>query len=283
MPCYLPIAAQLYIDGKAKGKCRVLKRGHPDQNAELPCGKCVGCRLEKAKEWALRCYHEASLYGVNNSFITLTYAPEHLPKNGTLVPEHFTLFMKRLRRKYKSKIRFYMCGEYGEKNHRPHYHALLFNLQFTDRTLCNIRNNNRVYKSASLLELWPYGQNEIGSVTFQSAGYVARYILKKQFDEYGFREYAIPDANGEISSASDQLVAPYTRMSLRPGIGKEWYEKTSRTCSHTITPSCRTAKKRRFLVTTDGSWKGRTLHSQKLFVNLELKKQKRIPITHPSD
>ena len=99
----------------------------------VPCGQCIGCRLQKSLDWAVRCVHEKSLHE-ESSFVTLTYDDEHLPKNGSLVYRDFQLFMKRLRKEFApTNIRFYMCGEYGETFSRPHYHACLFNCFFPDR------------------------------------------------------------------------------------------------------------------------------------------------------
>lgn len=115
-----------------------------------------------------------------------------------------------------------MCGEYGEETNRPHYHAILFGYHFPDATFWTQRRGNRVYRSEILESVWTKGNSEIGSVTFQSAGYVARYILKKQNGEYGLREYGVPDADtGEIIGTR---VPPFTRMSLKDGIGKTWYD-----------------------------------------------------------
>lgn len=227
MPCYKPLKG--YLGPKGITFKRTDSFG---TMLEVPCGRCIGCRLDKARDWALRCYHEASLYeaGLNNCFITLTYDNHHLPSDHSLVKSHFTKFIKALRQKSKKKIRFYMCGEYGkatEKNNwiaRPHYHAILFGYQFPECKLVNVRNSNRVYISPLLTELWRFGSHEIGTVTFQSAGYVARYVLKKQNGDYGLREYAITDlATGEITD--QQKIHPYTQMSLKPGIGKPWYDK----------------------------------------------------------
>ena len=121
--------------------------------------------------------------------------------------------MKRLRKNTGKKIRYYMCGEYGEENNRPHYHALLFGHQFDDKKLVNIRNGNRVYISETLNRYWQKGQCEIGSVTFKSAGYVARYILKKQqnLSSETFDRYVIIDKEtGEMKSRHLE----YNNMSL---------------------------------------------------------------------
>lgn len=96
--------------------------------AQVPCGQCIGCRLAHSRDWATRCMHEAHMHE-SSSFITLTYSPEHLPENGSLVRKHFTDFLKRLRKALGSvKIRYFGCGEYGSKLERPHYHAIIVGL-----------------------------------------------------------------------------------------------------------------------------------------------------------
>ncbi len=222
MPCYEPIHAYHAIGGGITFD----RNKSFGINIELPCGQCLGCRLEKAKEWALRCSHEASMYdkGSNNCFITLTYRNAQLPPNGNLDKSHFQKFIRALRKKTKKTIRYYMCGEYGDKNNRPHYHAILFGHQFDDAKLVNIRNSNRVYVSKLLDKVWNRGTCEIGSATFKSAGYVARYILKKQTGDAQdvFNRYVIIDPEtGEMTARQNE----YTAMSLKPGIGEQWYRK----------------------------------------------------------
>jgi hypothetical protein len=196
----------------------------PDDPIELPCGQCVGCRLERSRQWAIRCIHEAKMYE-NNCFITLTFSPEHLAKRSnpwSLDVRDYQLFMKRLRKKYGDGIRFFHCGEYGDKHGRPHYHACLFNFDFPDKELWNVVNGNRLYISNSLSELWPFGFSTIGDVTFESAAYVARYIMKKVTGDQADEHYQWVDTNtGEIKDRKPE----YTTMSRRPGIGKDWYEK----------------------------------------------------------
>lgn len=216
MPCYSPL--QAWRGTKLQSGKRSVVFHPPSRHAEslnLPCGQCVGCRLERSRQWAMRCLHESSLYD-RNCFITLTYDNEHLPKNGSVDVREFQLFMKRLRKAYpEDRIRFFHCGEYGEKGGRPHYHACLFGFDFPDKVLYSVSNGNRLYVSRSLYNLWGNGAFErqlIGDVTFESAAYVARYIMKKvtgeaAADHYGNRR---PE---------------YITMSRRPGIGKGWYEK----------------------------------------------------------
>ncbi len=235
MPCYSPIQGWRSRTLSSNGKRPVvfqLNQGYSDLPVELPCGQCIGCRLERSRQWAIRCLHEAKQYE-NNCFITLTYDNEHLPWDGSLDIEHFQKFMKRLRKKYEPrKIRFYHCGEYGEQNDRPHYHACLFNFDFLDKKLYKKENDIEYYTSESLQELWPFGFNIIGDVTFESAAYVARYIMKKvngvKADNHYYRMLVHP-ITGEIL-AEWQNKPEYTTMSRGQktgagGIGKGWYDK----------------------------------------------------------
>lgn len=223
MPCYTPIVGYYGENGNIVfNKNRAYFANQP---IELPCHKCIGCKIAKSKDWAIRCWHEAQMHdgGLNNCFITLTYRESDLPENGSLNKPDFQKFLKRLRRNSKIKFRYFMCGEYGEKTHRPHYHAILFGLQFPDKTYLTTRKNNRVYTSKLLEKTWGLGSVEIGNVTFKSAGYVARYLIKKQISTNELQErYCIYDKQtGEITIRPFEYVA----MSLRPGIGHSFYEK----------------------------------------------------------
>jgi len=187
------------------------------------CGRCIGCRLEYARQWAVRILHESSLYE-NNSFLTLTYRESCLTygkERPTLVPSDLSNFWKRLRKKLsvqgrdlnEQPIRYFACGEYGDKRNRPHYHACLFGLYPHDAKLYSVKNGNRVYSSDFLDSVWKLGDVRFGDVTFESASYVARYIMKKHVGkDSGYYE--------------DEGIEPeFTRMSLRPGIGADWFSK----------------------------------------------------------
>lgn len=197
---------------------------NPDERLEVPCGQCAGCRLEYSRQWAMRCVHEAQLH-FDNSFITLTYDDENLPADFSLDKTHLQKFFKRLRKHYQpQKIRYYACGEYGDQTHRPHYHACLFGLDFEDKELWKIANGNRLYTSEILRKIWPYGYNVIGDVNFQTAAYVARYVMKKQTakESKRTRNYELIDENsGEIYNVLPQ----FSTMSRRPGIASDWYKK----------------------------------------------------------
>lgn len=220
MPCYHPLTAYQAATGDVV--FYESRRHDIVRTLTLPCGQCVGCRLERSRQWAIRCLHEASLYK-QNCFITLTYSNEHLPSNMSLDYRDFQLFMKRLRKKFGTKIRFYMAGEYGENFGRPHFHACLFNFDFQDKVLWKRTTvGSRIFRSRDLEELWPYGFSSIGEVTFESAAYVARYIMKKVTGKQAGEHYEyVCEKTGEITNRTPE----FNHMSLKPGIGAKWLEK----------------------------------------------------------
>lgn len=235
MACYFPLQAMRSADAvHAKSGKRVINflgdsdcshlKDHPDFML-LPCGQCIGCRLERSRQWAMRCLHESRLYD-RNCFITLTFSPEELAKRenpATVDVRDFQLFMKRLRKHFGSGIRFFHCGEYGELYGRPHYHACLFNFDFSDKKLWKKVNGFPLYTSEILGFLWPFGFSSIGSVTFESAAYVARYIMKKVTGDKALHHYNdIDEDTGEITSFRRP---EYVTMSRRPGIGKLWIDE----------------------------------------------------------
>ncbi len=191
---------------------------------QIPCGKCIGCRLDASRHWANRCMMEASQYA-DNCFITLTYNDDHLPfstsfdslgnerRTATLVKRDLQLFMKRLRKKFGSGIRFFACGEYGSETHthRPHYHLILFNFDFPDKTLLYRKDGLNYYTSKSLESIWTNGFSLIGDCTWDSCCYVARYVTKKVYGD----DAPYEDLN---------IVPPYLVCSNRPGIGKSYFE-----------------------------------------------------------
>lgn len=221
MACFKPLKAYQCFD---KSIVFTEVRKHDIvRSLELPCGQCVGCRLERSRQWAIRCMHEASLYK-DNCFITLTYDEEHLPEDYSLHYDDFQRFMKRVRKKYTGKkIRFYMAGEYGENFGRPHFHACIFNLDFEDKYLWQKTDSgSKIYRSKILEELWPFGYSSIGEVNFQSAAYVARYIMKKVTGDMAEQHYEeVNFTTGEIIQRKPE----FNKMSLKPGIGYGWYEK----------------------------------------------------------
>lgn len=229
MACTQPLTAWRGRVLSSNGKRKMVfnaKYAHPplaNMPIKLACGQCPGCKLERSRQWAIRCVHEASLHTAN-TFITLTYDDQHLPPNGSLQMPDFQDFMKRLRWENKpKKIRFYHCGEYGEKFGRPHYHAILFNHEFTDQIFETKNNGVPVYQSKSLTDTWGLGRTQVGTVTFQSAAYVARYIMKKINGEKALQWYENFDP--QTGEQLENLAPEYTTMSLKKGLGLEWLNK----------------------------------------------------------
>ena len=217
MPCFHPLTAWKILDEYQVGDKKFVVFKAPSRSwlyekISLPCGQCIGCRLERSRQWAIRCVHEASLHD-KNCFLTLTYDDEHLPKGNSLNVDDIQKFFKKLRRRIEpDKLRFFQCGEYGSLNARPHHHCIIFGYDFPDRELFFQGVSGNVYRSAMLEDLWPYGYSSIGDVTFESAAYVARYVLKK--------------INGKDSDEHYKGRKPeFITMSRRPGIGAAWFDK----------------------------------------------------------
>lgn len=222
MRCTSPRTVGFESDGKTI--CWSPKK-HSKEYAtfQLPCGHCIECRLDYARQWAVRCVHEAQMHE-ENCFVTLTYSDENL-KNPKLVYADFQLFMKRLRasrpnvmasdiitrREFVTNpIGMFVTGEYGEHTKRPHWHAIIFNWSPDD--LKYFRTNDRgdkIYKSGTLEKLWGLGHCELGSVTFESAGYCARYAAKK----------LVHGKDGEHG------YEPISKKSSKHAIGKKWLER----------------------------------------------------------
>lgn len=201
----------------------------------VPCGRCIGCRLDYSRQWAMRAMHEAKRHEYNY-FVSLTYDDEHLPIGSkgvpTLVHDELSAFMKRFRKAMSEEygitgIRFFGCAEYGETSLRPHYHVILFDCPLpdlqerhpipVDGKIQWIKqydsNGEQLLYSPLLGKCWNKGTAEIGQVSFESCAYVARYIVKKQYGD-GAKAYA--DAG---------VIPEYVRMSRRPGIGYDYFQE----------------------------------------------------------
>lgn len=214
------------------------------EEMDVPCGRCIGCRLEKSRKWAMRCVMEAQQHK-DNCFLTLTYAPEFLPADGSLVKRDLQLFIKRLRKAFSGvKIRYFACGEYGEKFARPHYHLILFGfcpLDYRSKKCTRVSSalscllspsdslrppaillnqsldddsNLTVTYSRSIESIWGLGHVAVGDMTFESAAYVARYCLKKITGD---------DADEHYQGRQPEFIV----MSRKPGIAADWFDKFS--------------------------------------------------------
>jgi hypothetical protein len=224
MPCYSPLKAYRGDVNKNGKRPLVFSKSesYNGDEVEIACGQCAGCRLERSRQWAMRIMNESQMHE-QNSFITLTYNNENLPYPPSLDTKHYQDFMKRLRKHLDwKKIKYYHCGEYGDETNRPHYHAIIFGHDFSsDRELLKKSfNGDNYYVSEQLQKIWGKGHCIIGDVTFESASYVARYVMKKQTGDSADEHYKITDPDtGEIFD----LKPEYSTMSN--GIGKSWYEK----------------------------------------------------------
>lgn len=199
---------------------------------QIPCGQCIGCRLDYSRQWMQRCLLENS-YHENACFLTLTYTDQNVPRSFfcdsstgeilnpdapwlTLEPRHLTLFWKRLRKWYGEELRYYACGEYGSNTFRPHYHAIVFGLNPDRLGLEDWSRNfrgDRLYLSRVLTDdVWKLGNVMVGEVNEQTCAYVSRYVMKK--------------LKGEASVFYDEhgLVPPFTRMSTHPGLGNQYFQ-----------------------------------------------------------
>lgn len=221
MPCTRPIGGYRGPGGRISTSP---KGNYIDQHITLACGRCIDCKLEHSRQWAVRITHEAQLND-SNSFITLTYDQDHLPTDRSLDTRHWQLFAKRLR-KSQGPFRFYHCGEYGDQRRRPHYHACLFGLDFASdrRRIEDSKSGMPQWSSPTLDSIWGQGRTTVSDLTFESAAYVARYCTKKITGDLAEDHYAqVDETTGEVT----QLKPEYSTMSRRPGIGKLWYDKYS--------------------------------------------------------
>ena len=130
--------------------------------------------------------------------------------------------MKRLRASLDKRVSFYMCGEYGEKLGRPHYHYLIFGHNFADRRYIKTsRSGEKLYESPTLNSLWKHGKAWIGDVTYESCAYVASYVMKKLNGEKALEHYRRQDEGG-----NDYWLEPeFNEMSRRPAIAHAWWEQ----------------------------------------------------------
>lgn len=251
MPCYAPLKG--YKDPHTGGL--TFSRRGTLEKMDVGCGQCLYCRYAHAQMWAVRITHESTLYH-ENCFITLTYRDKrvanleqlkgnfYVPDDWSLNKKHFQDFMKRLRKYFSPrKIRYYACGEYGRKckhgidvqQHkcplcfvgRPHFHACLFNCSFDDLETYASDDGVLRYTSSTLQRIWKYGFVDVGELNFGSAGYVARYVLKKITGAKAFDHYLSYSMDGEVV----YLEPEFTLMSgggrsnkgKRCGIGAQWF------------------------------------------------------------
>lgn len=228
MTCFYPMDAWRFYD--TKSKTSTYTRNYSDflrmqknpnyvltSTEKGKCGQCSGCRVEYTRQWAMRCVAEMG-DTIKAAFITLTFDPLYLPKNGSVslafIKGWFKKFRERVRYHYKQEIRFYCCGEYGSKQKRPHYHAIVFKFDFPDKKLWSRKNGQLLYVSDFLKDCWYYGFHTIGQVTFDSCQYVAQYCMKK---------FSSKDSRKMKEHYGDRE-PEFHHMSRVPGIGWKYFD-----------------------------------------------------------
>lgn len=208
----------------------------------IPCGQCIGCRIRQREDWTTRIELEARNYTPDEVwFITLTYDDEHVPgmilKTGEIVrkaqyvwngsskaPDAVQIllytdiqkFLKRLRKASKGKLRYFCAGEYGEQTARPHYHMILYGWKPTDLKHLYKTRHNGYFTSKWMSNLWGMGNIQIAQAVPETYRYVAGYVTKKMYE-----------FNGEKANVYYELgqPKPFACMSLKPGLGDEYYQK----------------------------------------------------------
>lgn len=215
--CLNPIRATFTYDVDVKTGMPKRQAGRPTFDPEgelcLPCGKCDECISRRAIEWATRAKHEISLHN-ENCFITLTYDNESRPTK--ILKSDFQKFLKRLRKKYNRDIRYMVSYEYGTKNNNFHMHAILFNFNFPNQKLFKYNNQNPLFTSQDLEDLWDHGYHSIGEANEKTAYYIASYALK------GNDKEVIDPVTGEIDQFTDCM-----DVSKRPAIGLRYFVKNA--------------------------------------------------------
>lgn len=241
MPCYYPQTVWRAKEPNPSGKHSLVfnkAKGLADTEMQLPCYKCMGCRIDRRKQITNRAVHEASLHE-KNCFPTFTYHDEYLPPNRSIFKKEAQLLIKRLRHAIKPhSVRYYLSGEYGDKRitnpinpftgtndiGRPHYHALLFGWKPDDLVPYGTSNNgtDTTYTSEFLTRIWNKGHVIIGNVNRESAGYCTSYVSKKLGGEEFDDNYKILDpSTGEVYLRERE----FQLQSTKPGIGGDFFLK----------------------------------------------------------
>lgn len=248
MSCYHPLIGIYTGEYTSKGKNKIKIIGSADnytieefkKNGNgilIPCGKCIGCRLDYSRKWADRMMLELET-NRKAVFLTLTYNTDALlgkdifgkdrevlvsefyndgtPKYATLSKRDAQLFMKRLRKEFGNvSVRFYLAGEYGDKNYRPHLHCILFGIDIDSIGDCVLHGYNGLnqpyYISKRMYKVWRNGNVLVCPVSWNTCAYVSRYVTKKingmLFDEkYAFRN----------------VIQEFALMSRNPGLGYDY-------------------------------------------------------------
>jgi len=193
------------------------------QEIAVPCGRCLPCMKNRASNWSFRLTQEAKIC-TSAYFITLTYDTDNVPltNNGfmTLDKRDFQLFMKRLRKQNTNQLKYYCVGEYGGLLNRPHFHAIMYNLDLD--TFIDPKIARQIHKGIIPMDgktpieskIWQNGHITIGKVTEASIGYTLIYISKGR----EVPKHSRDDRQKEFSLMSKRIGSNY----LTPKI-KKWH------------------------------------------------------------
>ncbi|UDN67829.1 replication initiator protein [robinz microvirus RP_142] len=190
---------------------------YTDAGGAFSCGKCPACLSIRRRTWAHRIHLESMQHAKASAFITLTYSEDKLPVSlrelPTLEPSHLRDWLKRFRKAvYPRSVRSFHIGEYGDLSERPHYHIALFGLGCCSGGPVETYIKDGKLNFKCLCEMcsvvrttWGFGHIMVGTLTAQSAMYIAGYVVKRM-----------------TSSQDHRLGGRYrefAHMSLFPGIG----------------------------------------------------------------
>lgn len=230
MPCYSPLQGFKSKHINENGKRPIeFKRAHGfiDLGLTVPCGNCIGCRIDRSRSWAARCMHESKMHA-QNCFITLTYNDANNPPGGTLVKSDLQKFFRSLRDRGYT-FRYFACGEYGDLTKRPHYHALIFGMDFSEDRRKHSTTNSGFpqYTSKILTDTWGKGHCTVSAFSYATAAYTARYVMKKIRGKNASDDPVYTRLNlvtGELFQAESE----FALMSRKPGLGSMWYDRYKR-------------------------------------------------------
>lgn len=257
MACYSPMIVQKFYNRDGSESCKFLGKVNneyikkcysKDESVRndfssrfilVPCGNCIGCRLDYSATWADRMLVES--FDSPAMFLTLTYDDEFIPENSqgyqSISNDQITKFIQDLRNYFRDrKIRYCIASEYGDENLRPHFHCIIYNLDESDLKLNFYKcsdSGDPYFTSDVLSDIWKYGFNVVSIANYHTMAYTARYILKKQKGEAR-----------EVYENFD-IEPPKFRMSRKPGIGYDWiishyeelYQNGYVPCSRLLKPS----------------------------------------------
>lgn len=216
MSCTSPLEFWLTSDGKsahygAHTEPFYIGNKYYCRKITVPCGHCIDCRQKYAYDWTARLLFEQES-SESAYFITLTYDDLNVPFNSdlnlSLKKKDFQNFVKRLRKSSPDvHIKYFAVGEYGSHTKRPHYHAIIFNIQFDDLVVCG----DKMFSSKKLESIWKKGRCTVQDVNATTCRYVCGYMLKDTRPKSEFNKIGIEP--------------PFTLISKKPSIGMDYYLK----------------------------------------------------------